>query len=166
MSNLDGKRQSKFHDTWKAIVKNVKYGLSYQRAAEAEGVSYQALYQWITRAKKAAFGDEEYVEFYTKLRRADARTERKMAKAIVDAAEFDWKAAKAWLESRNPADWGKRTEVEDKWEVAIRDLGLEPEDVLHEVVSIVTEKYGELGESDSGGGGQGSDESDPGVEPA
>ena len=157
---------TKFHETWRDIVKNAKLGMSHQRAAEAEGVSVSTLYSWIRRAKRGDFGDEEYVEFYDKLKRANARAERKMAKHLRDAAEFDWKAALEWLRARNPGDWGKRIETEDAWEITVRELGLDPEDVLHEVVSILTEKHSQLGEDDSGGGGESEDESDPGVESA
>ena len=158
MSIADKFKTNKFRDTWRDIVKNAKLGMSHQRAAEAEGVSVSTLYKWIARAKRASYPeDEEYVQFYDELKKANARAERKMAKHLKDAAEFDWKAALEWLRARNPGDWGKRVDVEEAWEITVRELGLDPEEVLHEVVSILTEKHSELGEDDPDSGGEGED---------
>ena len=143
----------KFQRTrWETLVENVRLGMTQERAAESVGISEQTLYNWIKKAKNA--DSPEHVEFYIGLREASAACEMRYLSLISEHAEVDWRAAMAILERRFSKDWGKKIHVETDWDKQIRDLGLDPEEVLNDFVEFLGAKLGGLESSDTSGDGE------------
>jgi hypothetical protein len=96
------------HDT---IIRWLKAGAFRRHAAEAAGVSEDALNQWL---KRGAAGERAFLELYADVRRTQAEDAIRMQAVITSAAmkhvEGDWKAA-AWnLERKYPKLYGRQAE--------------------------------------------------------
>lgn len=92
------------HDT---IIKHLKVGAFRRHAAEAAGVSEDAVNSWLTRG---AAGEKAYVTFYEDVRKVQAedaiRSQSVITRAQLAHIDGDWKAA-AWnLERKYPKLYG------------------------------------------------------------
>jgi hypothetical protein len=97
--------------------------LYIETAAALAGVSHRSLQDWLKRGKEArqkarrtgepvSRADEIYATLSEKFRHAVAVGELRALNCIIDAGEYDWRAAAWMLEKRFPSRWGRdRAEV-------------------------------------------------------
>ena len=89
-----------------SICEYVRQGHTYTVAAEANGVSYQALTLWRRKGKAAKSG--WYRDLYLALLKASAEGRAQLEKYAFDGAAKDGKVAIMILERRYRKDWGKQ----------------------------------------------------------
>jgi transposase len=96
----------------------VSAGSSYRAAAQAAGIGESTLHSWLARgraeqdARRHNPAERAYVLLLQAVEQASAGAEVRAAKMITEAAGTDWRAALAFLERRDPENWGKRLAVE------------------------------------------------------
>lgn len=89
-------RPTKLDDlTAKRIVDAVAEGASRSAAAEAARISRQTLMNWLAAGRD---GDPAYVDFFDRVKTAEAKAEIEMVNIIRQAATRSWQAAAWWLE--------------------------------------------------------------------
>lgn len=102
-----GRRLRLTGEVQEAILKHLKAGAFKKQAAEAAGVSEDALTKWMQRG---AAGEKPFVAFFEAVRKAQAE-DAVRSHSVITAAQFrridgDWKAA-AWnLERKYPKLYG------------------------------------------------------------
>jgi hypothetical protein len=90
------------HDT---IIRHLKVGAFKRHAAEAAGVSEDAINQWL---KRGAAGEKAFVQFFNDVRTTQGEDAVRMASVITRAAvKNDWKAAAWVLERKYPKLYGR-----------------------------------------------------------
>jgi len=82
-----------------AIVAAVGRGLHKYHIAGSVGISRQTLWQWIERGEAAEPGDEAFVAFLTRYKKAQADFCQARVGTILEASEKTWTAA-AWMLER------------------------------------------------------------------
>jgi len=110
--NRGGRRSKLTNTAIDVIAKGVRFGLTYEQAANAAGVSAATFYNW---KKKAEDGDPRFLEFLEALKQAEGEGEYLLAATIAQAAQLDpsqWRAAAFILERRFPERWGRVTRLE------------------------------------------------------
>lgn len=112
-----GGRPSKFTPETKQKILTALAGGNYQIIALAlAGLSRQSYSVWQERAEN---GEEEYMEFFEKVRQAEAYAEAERIKNIKQAADAGNWTASAWmLERKHPDRWGRKDKVEADVNVA------------------------------------------------
>ena len=90
----------------KRILDAVRAGVSRRGAAQAAGIDYSTLKNWISAGRR---GDETYRPFLTRLDEAEYRAEREMVDVLFSAAkDGKWQAAESWLKSRRMLDYAAK----------------------------------------------------------
>jgi hypothetical protein len=109
-------RPSKYTPEVRAgILAALRVNTPRNHAAEAAGVSYETMRQWM---RKGEAGDPDYVDFVQAVREAEASAFQTYHERINEAIECDediYKAAKlaSWmLEKRDPKNYGNRQTIE------------------------------------------------------
>lgn len=130
--NKRGRNTKLTQEVQKKIVRNLKKGNTYETAALMAGVSRSTFYNWMTRGENGQeenIEDHVYIDFREAVEEAIAHAEADRVQTILDAAKgtgrykgaADWRAAKWYLEVRNPAAWGRidrvKAELEHSGEV-------------------------------------------------
>lgn len=88
----------------KKILDAIKAGASRRAAANAAGLSRDALQNWIKRGEE---GDAEFSDFAYRVRLADAEAEQAHTRVVVEASlAGDLKASIFWLQSQRREEWG------------------------------------------------------------
>lgn len=96
-------------ETQAAIVKALRIGATYDVAAQAAGVAYDTLREWI---KKGEAGQSKYRQFSEALRAAEAECRLNYTAVIAKAAnDGDWRAALEYLKRRDRTNWGDQVAV-------------------------------------------------------
>lgn len=120
------------------ILESIRAGATYKLAAQAGGISYDLLRDWLRRADAAEEGDEEYTEFAAELRAAEIDGLDRSLTVI--RSSQDWRSHAWLLERRWPEDYGKREHLElsgdDTKPITVTSLTVVPvkrtDDDLHE----------------------------------
>jgi transposase len=88
-------------NTERIILKAVGIGMPIRLAAQLAGIDKRTLYGWKAKGKA---GEEQYVQFFHRLKETEMRAVEHALGVIHKAAENgDWKAA-SWLLERRHAD--------------------------------------------------------------
>ena len=105
-------------DLTKQILAYIRSGNTYEIAAAAVGVSRSTFYSWQSRGKKAIKAqrratcnldlEEPFIDFFRDLEKAKAIAIASAVERVRAAMTDDWRAAIAFLERRDPINWGKR----------------------------------------------------------
>jgi hypothetical protein len=108
-------------ETVEALLESIEEGQTYKAACHCAAISYQTFRNWIERAHDDIASDSlsEYVVFLDLLSRAEAVAERKAVRAWTSAFTEDYRAARDFLERRNPEQWGRRDRVDINAKVAV-----------------------------------------------
>jgi hypothetical protein len=102
------------------IVKNLAAGSYLVTAAEAAGVSYHAVREWLIKArrdKEEGNVDTPYVKFADVLKRAEHAAEQALVTRL-NVAE-DWRAQAFLLERRHRDRWGKSESQQQATQVLV-----------------------------------------------
>lgn len=94
-------------DNCEAVLRNVRFGLHPDRAAQAAGISASTM-----RAHK-----RRHPEFATALKEAAAQAEQHFLSRILRHSESQWTAAAWMLERRFPERWRKREQADVRMDV-------------------------------------------------
>lgn len=117
-----------------AVAELVRQGAYWEEAALSIGISRASLYAWREEgeADLEHGRDTVFSHFLDAITRASAEAEAQAASALYRHRFTDWRAALAFLERRNPAQWGKREHVEHSGTVRTPEPELvEPESDEH-----------------------------------
>ena len=116
--DADGRPTKLTYKVREKIALAVSAGASYRAAAGMAGVGESTLRSWLARgraerdARRRDPSERPYVLLVEALEQASARAEVRAAATITRAQETDWRAALAFLERRDPENWGRRLAVE------------------------------------------------------
>lgn len=80
-------------------------GASHRAVARMIGVSERTYRYWRQWGREGSHG-KIYAQFVTAVRAAESAVAFEMAQSWRTAARSDWRAARAYLESRHPDEWG------------------------------------------------------------
>lgn len=107
-SKQSGRKLRLTREVHATIVKHLRAGAFKRHAAEAAGVSYEALKDWLKRGSK---GEKRFTEFFVDVRQAEAEDAIRNQAAITRAAlvDRDWRAAAWSLERKYPDLYGRNT---------------------------------------------------------
>lgn len=107
-------------ETKAAIIEAISLGATYHDAAEAAGVAYNTLNEWLKAGEAASSG--KFHDLYDELRRAEAQCRNNFVAVIAKAAASgDWRAAEAYLKRRDRANWGDAVETSGTVKVVLID---------------------------------------------
>lgn len=97
----------------RAICANIRKGAPKAHAAVSAGISETRFYDWMSRGRKAAPGDEEYVVFFEAVEKANADIIVKMAGVVTNDAikNGNSRAALLFLERRDRAHFGASLDI-------------------------------------------------------
>jgi transposase len=140
MSDKTGRPTKLQPETHAAIVANLRAGATRKDAAEAAGVSYHSLLNWMDRGENATRG--AFCDFFKAARQAEAEARVAMTRIITDAAEKDWRAALEYLKRRDRPSWGDAQVVD-------LDVKSEPEQVVFDYSRFIRTAIGP-GENNDG----------------
>ena len=126
----------------------LRMGLSYERACQVAGITTKTLNYWRRRAEDSG-AHPDYKEFAEKFEKASAAAELYHASNIYDQAEDDWRASMFYLKARHPHDWGERAIIEFPWEEHFREMGMDPQEVMHEFLEFMHLKAAEKQEAEA-----------------
>ncbi len=87
------------------IVRCVLTGASHRAVCRMVGLSERTFRYWRQWGREGTHGDI-YAQFVNAVRAAESAVAFEMAQAWRLAAKSDWRAARAYLESRHPDEWG------------------------------------------------------------
>jgi hypothetical protein len=91
----------------KRIGDGISLGLTYRLAAEAAGITYKTLNQWVQRGKNSASG--EYYEFYRYIKKCNADAAKALLERLNESAKGGNCQVCMWiLERRFPEDFARR----------------------------------------------------------
>lgn len=91
-----------------SICSRVESGVPVNAAAQAEGVSKNAVSAWMKRGKNHP--GTEFGDFARRLKAASAKAHAELAEATYKAALKDGRLGLAVLKSREPEDWSEKTQ--------------------------------------------------------
>lgn len=112
-------RKTKFTEkTRTGILDALKYGATYKGACASVGIHFETFRRWREKGEKIANGEikrrkgnVEFEQFYLDIINAEQASFTAARKVIlIAAAKGDWRAADAYLSSRDP-EWGKDKNV-------------------------------------------------------
>ena len=104
-----------------AIIKGIRLGLTYDRAARLAGIHPRTFYLW--KQKGAQGKAPVYVHFLQALKKAEVEGEAAAINQIVKAAkDGTWQAAAWLLERRFPQRWSRVQKLEVTWQAEIINL--------------------------------------------
>lgn len=108
-------------ETVDKLLSAIEEGQTYKVACGYAAICYQTLRNWIEQARDDIDAENvtEYVVFLDMLSRAESAVERKAVNAWVSAFRDDYRAARDFLERRNPEEWGRRDTVDVNARVAV-----------------------------------------------
>jgi len=120
-------RPSKFTpEVTAAILTAIGIGGTLKDAAEAAGIDYNTLNEWLKRGAVEKSG--KFREFYEASRKQEADATMKYLAVIAEAArKGDWKAALEWLKRRRRADWGDNVDFTSGGEKVKAYVGWSPD---------------------------------------
>ena len=123
------------------ILKGIRLGLTYERAAQLAGIGTSTFYRWKQHGQERETGI--YREFWEALKKAEVEGEAANIQVIAQAARGDkdragqWTAAAWLLERRHPARWAKVTKLEVTWQEKVialyRSGAVTQEDIIEEL---------------------------------
>ena len=87
------------------IIAVIERGGTRTAAAQAAGVGRSTLLGWLARGRK---GDERFLDFLDRIRRAEATAEVAMSDVLFIAGQSDARYALEWLSRRRSKTWAKR----------------------------------------------------------
>jgi hypothetical protein len=90
----------------KVIVDSIAAGVPRAIAAMRAGVTERCLYQWLAKGRKGAKGNEEYVQLFQAVQKAEADAVARNVALVQKAGAKTWQAAAWWLERRYPEEFG------------------------------------------------------------
>lgn len=107
-------RKCKLNDELTAVIcDNISLGLSYTLTCQAAGIHFDTFNEWMKKGE--AGGEEKFVDFYSKVRAAEAICARNSLERIREAADNGtWNAAAWLLERRYPSDYGRKDRIDMK----------------------------------------------------
>ncbi len=115
------------------IIKGIRLGLTYDRAAQLAGIHKSTFYMWKRKGlqKKAPL----YIKFIDELKKAEVEGEAAAISHIVKAAqEGTWTAAAWLLERRFPDRWARIQKLEITWRTEIITL-IQSREITYDDVS-------------------------------
>jgi hypothetical protein len=92
-----------------AICDALRKGATRKAAAEANGITYDCLLDWLHAGEKAQAGP--FFQFFQSVTCAEADAENTCSASLLEAAPKDWRAAEAWLKRRRREEWGDSQQV-------------------------------------------------------
>ncbi len=108
---MAGRKTKLTPEVQKKIVEYIRGGAYKAHAAEAAGVSVDAVDNWIRRGEDS--DEEPYTEFAAAMRQAQGEDAVRDVQVISRAAtDGDWKAAAWKLERKYPAEFGQRQHID------------------------------------------------------
>jgi len=133
------------------ILEEIRAGSFYEIACKQAGISERTLRNWMNRGKKelervaqspgrrVRRSERIYVNFFKNVLEAEAFSEDELVKLWRRAAPKDWKAAAEFLARRFPERWSptRKVQLTVDWRKKVRDLGLDPDDVLREATEFL-----------------------------
>ena len=97
-------RPTKFNrETRSTLLEGIEAGLPFSTACVTAGLSYETFRRWMVKGRTAKRG--QFRSFRVEVRRAEARAKIQLLASWVSATRHDWRAAKAYLESRWPREF-------------------------------------------------------------
>ncbi|MCI0703576.1 MAG: hypothetical protein L0241_21050 [Planctomycetia bacterium] len=90
----------------KVIVDSIAAGLPRSIAAMRAGITERCLYQWLAKGRKGGKRNEEFVQLFQALQKAEGDAVARNVALIQKAAATTWQAAAWWLERRYPEEFG------------------------------------------------------------
>jgi transposase len=94
-------------DIQQRIGENIALGMTYKLAAEAAGITYKTLNQWVQQGKNSTSG--KYFEFAQHIKKCNAEGAKKLLERLNDAAEAgNCQVCMFILERRFPEEFGRR----------------------------------------------------------
>jgi hypothetical protein len=102
------------------IIACLRAGFLRTATAEACGVGYATLKEWVARGEGTDPDRPStplYATFAALVRAAEADAQNDAIKVIIEAAKDDWRAAAWYLERRWPEQFGQKTKQEIKQEI-------------------------------------------------
>ena len=89
------------------IGENIALGMTYRLAAEAAGITYKTLNQWVQRGKNSTSG--KYYHFAQHIKKCNADGAKQLLERLRDAAEAGNSQICMWILSRRfPEEFGRR----------------------------------------------------------
>ena len=94
-------------DRTKRIGYNIALGLSYSLAAEAAGITYQTLNEWLKKGRNSTFG--EYFKFLQHIQKCNVDAAKALLERLNDATKAGNCQVCMWIFDRGfPDDFGRR----------------------------------------------------------
>ena len=93
-------------ETQKVIVDSIAAGVPRATAAQRAGISDRCLYKWHAKGRKGGKGNEELVQLFQAIKKAEADAVARNVALVQKAAAKSWQAAAWWLERRYPEEFG------------------------------------------------------------
>ena len=133
------------------ILEEIRAGSFYEIACQQAGISERTFHNWMNRGKKElervtqspgrriCRKERIYANFFKNVLEAEAFSESELVKLWRRAAPKDWKAAAEFLARRFPERWSptRKVQLTVDWRKKVRDLGLDPDDVLREATEFL-----------------------------
>lgn len=104
-----GRPTKKTPSSTERIIAAIRLGATYVLAAQAGGISYDTLRDWL---KRGDAGEEGFVDFSEAVRRAEIECLNEMLESIRRGAKRDWRAADSFISRRWPSEFGARSKLE------------------------------------------------------
>ena len=95
------------HEIQQKIGDNIALGLPYSLAANAAGISYQTLNEWLKKGRNSTSG--EYFQFFKYIQKCNADAAKTLLEHLKSAADAGNCTVCMWiLERRFPEEFGRR----------------------------------------------------------
>jgi len=105
-------RPTKFTaETVKVVLAGIRAGLPYRLSAEAAGIHYDTLNEWVQGRFPRGADKDLKAAFPDRLTRARGESAARLTALISTAASTDWRAAAWLLERRFPESFGKDADL-------------------------------------------------------
>lgn len=110
LARVRGRKPKLTPKVHKAIVKRIKDGCPNEVSAKAAGISEPTFYRWLTKGREATDERDIYFKFWQDIEAAGAEVEHRAAQRILKSADWDWRAAEAFLKRhpRTRGRWGDK----------------------------------------------------------
>ena len=99
----------------KQIIKFIGMGYPYTTVCRAVGIGKGTFIRWLTLGQTNA--NKEYVKFYRKICKAEAKSEMENLEYIKGHRQYDWRSAAWVLERRWPEHWARRDAIKAELKV-------------------------------------------------
>lgn len=109
------------------VIEALAAGNFRQVAADYAGIGLRTMNTWLAEGKKATTGP--HAAFRQAVLEAERKAEMRMVALVMRAAATDAKHAEWWLERKQHARWGRKTEqkLDVKSDVNLKGVKLRPE---------------------------------------